>query len=193
MPEFDDAPKTENDSAVQPEPSQEGWWLRSRLHVALFVVAVVAVECGIAYLYIPSAAETAALAGTTLPATPEVDAPAMIAETTDAEIEAQAEVDLGEFDVTAYQPISNTTLRISFHLFGTIRAEDRAAFDKAWQQSRHRFRDQVITIVRSSDLTELTDAGLGLIKRKILEKTNRILGKPYLHAIFFSEFSFIEQ
>jgi len=42
-------------------------------------------------------------------------------------------------------------------------------------------------------VTDLTDAGLGLLKRKILEKSNRILGRPLLQTIIFSEFSFVEQ
>jgi hypothetical protein len=51
----------------------------------------------------------------------------------------------------------------------------------------------VIVTLRSSELGDLTDAGLGLIKRRILEKTNRTLGKPYLRSVIFSDFSFIEQ
>ena len=41
--------------------------------------------------------------------------------------------------------------------------------------------------------SDLTEAGLGLIKRKILEKTNRALGKPLLQEAVFSKFSFIER
>jgi flagellar FliL protein len=51
----------------------------------------------------------------------------------------------------------------------------------------------VIVIVRSAEITDLTDAGLGLIKRKIMEKTNRMIGKSMLHSVIFSDFSFIEQ
>jgi len=103
------------------------------------------------------------------------------------------EVDLGEFHVVSFQPRSNTTLRIDFHLYGTIHPDDEEKFDLAWQENTHRFRDQVIVTVRGCELSELTDAGLGLIKRRILEKSNRILGKPLLQAVIFSEFSFIEQ
>ena len=42
-------------------------------------------------------------------------------------------------------------------------------------------------------MTDLTDAGLGLIKRMILEKSNRALGKPLLHEAIFSRFSFEER
>ncbi len=111
----------------------------------------------------------------------------------DSAIHDQTEVDLGEFTVTAFQPLTNTTTRIDFHLFGTTSAEDVAGFQKAWEENKHRLRDQVIVTLRSSEPSELTDAGLGLIKRRILEKTNRTLGKPYLRSVIFSDFSFIEQ
>src|SRR5436853_128840 len=45
----------------------------------------------------------------------------------------------------------------------------------------------------ADEVTDLTDAGLGLIKRRILETTNKTLGKPLLQGVVFSEFSFVEQ
>ena len=102
-------------------------------------------------------------------------------------------MDLGEFNVTSYQPVSNTTLRIDFHLYGTITAEGQKEFMKQLEENLHRFRDQVIITVRSSEITDLTDAGLGLVKRKIMDKTNRMLGKPFLQSVIFSDFSFLEQ
>lgn len=107
--------------------------------------------------------------------------------------DGQMEVDLGEFSVTCYQPSTNTNLRIEFHLFGTIRREDQEAFNSAYADSTHRIREQVIVTVRAAEPSDLTDAGLGLIKRRILEKTNRLLGKPLLTSLVVSEFSFIEQ
>jgi flagellar basal body-associated protein FliL len=47
--------------------------------------------------------------------------------------------------------------------------------------------------VRGSEIEDLTDAGLGLIKRRILERTNKALGKPLIKNVIFSEFSFVEQ
>jgi len=103
------------------------------------------------------------------------------------------EVDLGEFTVTGYQPVSNATLFISFHLYGTIRHKDSDEFSSRLDDSKHRIRDNVIVIIRSAEITDLTDAGLGLIKRRILETTNKTLGKPLLQGVVFSDFSFIEQ
>ena len=61
------------------------------------------------------------------------------------------------------------------------------------EENKHRFREQVLVTVRAADLTELTDAGLGLMKRKILERANHTLGKPLLETVVVSDFSFIEQ
>jgi len=102
-------------------------------------------------------------------------------------------VDLREYRISAFQPLSSTTLRIDFHLFGTVADEEAAEFEKRFLQNQHRIREQVIITVRSANINDLTDAGLGLIKRRILDKTNRLLGKPYLTSVIFSDFSFIEQ
>jgi flagellar FliL protein len=111
----------------------------------------------------------------------------------DADPSDQVEVVLGEFSVTAFQPATNTTLRIEFSLYGAVGAKEQKEFMTALEENQHRFREQVIVIVRSAEITDLTDAGLGLIKRKIMEKTNRMIGKSMLHSVIFSDFSFIEQ
>jgi len=167
----------------------------TKVKILGFFIVVIAVECVAAYLYLPSAAETAALAEASLAAGDE----ATLSDDDDEEAKKeeelinQVEVSLGEFSVTAFQPISNTTLRIDFQLFGTVGNEDHSEFLDLLDENQHRFREQVIVTVRSAKITDLTDAGLGLVKRKILEKTNRILGKPLLRAVIFSDFSFLEQ
>lgn len=103
------------------------------------------------------------------------------------------EVDLGNFTVSGFQPASNSTLFITFHLYGTVRHKYAGEFNERLEENKHRIRDNIIVIIRSADITDLTDAGLGLIKRRILETTNRTLGKPLLQEVVFSEFSFIEQ
>ncbi len=105
----------------------------------------------------------------------------------------QEEVDLGEFTVTAYQPVSNSTLFISFHLYGTILHKHGEDFEQRLSDTKFRVRDNVIVIIRSAEISDLTDAGLGLIKRRILETTNKTLGKALLQSVMFSDFSFVEQ
>ena len=90
------------------------------------------------------------------------------------------EVELGSFNLGVHQPSANTTLNITCTVMGTIAEADQAEFDELLANNQNRLRERIIIEFRSADVTELTDAGLGLIKRRILEKSNTLLGKPIL-------------
>lgn len=178
------------DEGASPAPKNAA----GKIKAAAFIAVVIGVECAVAYFFIPSASETAAIAGASLgidPATGEV-APHE-AEESLAEVPDQIEVPLGEFSVTAFQPVSNSTLRIDFQLYGTVAAKDELEFFQRMEENRHRFREQVIVTIRTADVTDFTEAQLGLVRRRVLERSNRVLGKPLLRGVIFSDFSFIEQ
>lgn len=105
----------------------------------------------------------------------------------------EVEVELGKFNLMVHDPASNITLRVSFLLVGTVPDEESAEFAHLLEKNQHRLRDQVIFEIRNAQLSDLTDPGLGLIKRRILAKSNELLGQPLLQNVVFSEFSFIEQ
>ena len=44
----------------------------------------------------------------------------------------------------------------------------------------------------TAKLSDLEDAGLGLIKRRILEKSNALFGKPLLRSVVFADYTFVE-
>lgn len=162
--------------------------ITKKLLLAAIALAVVLVELVLAYVYFPSPQQAAALATQTVGdrPLPEVVVP-------DDTGRDQEEVDMGKFTVTAYQPASNMTLRIDFHLFGTVYADQKQEFIERMTARENRVRDHIYVTIRSVNLADLTDAGLGLIKRRILETTNQTLGKPLLQAVVFREFTFIEQ
>jgi flagellar FliL protein len=169
--------------------------LMGKLMLLLFMLAVIGGECVAAYLltsaYRPSGVPIAAgppkqAAGQGKPAREPEDASEK-GQTEDLE------VDLGKFDVNSFQPKANTTSIIDFHLYATIASSDKSAFNASIEQNKNRLRDQILVIVRSADLAELTEPGLGLLKRRILEKSNTILGKAFLQTIIFGDFSFTEQ
>ncbi len=168
--------------------------MKAKIQIMAGILVLVLLECVVAYLIIPSpqdvirAAEMQAQDGQADGAEVPQEVEPLSAN------EETVEVDLGDpFGITAYRPLSESTMRIDFHLYATIRASDEADFTASMEKNKNRFREQVIVTVRSSDEGELTDPSLGLLKRKILEKTNNILGKPMVHSIVFSEFSFVEQ
>ena len=189
------AEETSNPTEKPDEPSAaEGKSSRlAKIKVPAFVAAVILAECVLAYAILPSASDTAAMAETALGVNGESGAGDPDAPQDDGVPIDQIEEDLGEFTVSAFQPVSGTTLRIDFHLWATVAEKDYNEFSALMESSRNRFREQVIVTIRSADITDLTDAQLGLIRRKILEKTNRILGKPFLRTVIFSDFSFVEQ
>lgn len=161
-----------------------------------FLALIIGVECALAYYVFPTAEDIATLAqaqqavkGDALPAA-TVQPPE---ESELLDLKDRQEISLGEFTVTSYQPLSNTTLRIDFQLYGVVLAEDSDELMRLLEEHKHRYREQVLVIMRSAEMTDLTDAGLGLIKRKILEKTNRVLGRAILEEVIFSDFSFVEQ
>jgi flagellar basal body-associated protein FliL len=103
------------------------------------------------------------------------------------------EVELGGYNVTRFNPATNTTLAIDFELFGTVLADDVHDFEHHFENSKARIREQVTMTLHGAESDSLTDAGLGLIKRQILEKTNRALGEPLLKEVLFSKFNFVER
>lgn len=173
--------------------------------VTLFVGIVILVECLAAYTLIPSQAQVEAWA----------EAKAKSAAESAHEEHAddhggghdsghggghgghgtasEHEVDLGKYNIVVHQPAANLTLRVNFHLVGLVKGKDHAEFESVYTANQHRLRDQVLSEIRNSEVTDLTDPGLGLIKRKILAKSNELLGKPLLETVVFSDFAFIEQ
>jgi len=185
------------------------------------VGGIVLLQCVLAWLYLPGSGSAKAEA--------KKDTAARVEEKEnekdkegdaagDAHRESR-EVDLGKFSLTAFDPNSNTTLLIDFHLYGTVAVdasdkgakeatgehsakggkpgeageEDNSTFGKLFKRDQHRFRDQVIVIIRNATMADLADPSLGLIKRQILAKTNSLLGEPLLKEVVFSDFAVVQQ
>ena len=183
MPE-QESPPIEDTTEPLDETPGGGRAPLGKIKLLLMVLAVVLVECVIAYLWLPDVTESEARAAAESPDVAE----SLTSELAEEEEVTQIEVDMGDYSVTAYQPVSSTTLRIDFHLYATVGEEDSEEFLTLKEGNDARLREQVNVIVRGADIADLTDPGLGLIKRRILEKTNRILGKPLLRGVIFSDF-----
>ncbi len=107
--------------------------------------------------------------------------------------EETMEVDLGQYNVTRYNPASDKTLIVDFELFGVVLADEGADFTKQFEANKVRLREQVIMTLGAAEATDLSDANLGLLKRRILEKSNRALGRPLVREVLFSKFNFAER
>jgi flagellar basal body-associated protein FliL len=183
------------DSASSDAQPMTGSSIAARLKVLGVIGVVVIVECAAAYVYLPSAAVTAAVEN-------PVELEQRVEELMDEEVaqlptiseDDKKEVELDAFQIVYHDVAQTATYSISFTLFATINKEDSEEFTKRFKERQNRFKDQVMTTIRSSTPEELIDSELGLIKHKILNTTNRLLGgeKPLINGIIFTEYRFAE-
>ncbi|QDU55309.1 flagellar basal body-associated FliL family protein [Aeoliella mucimassa] len=188
-----DSPETTN------EPVKKGFGLIGLIKAVVVVTLIVVVEVGAASVFIPTAQDAESTARK-VAAAEEGDL-----EDEDAKAKAKAqeaallaekstlEANLGLFNVTRYNPENDTTLIVDFELFGVVLSDDESDFFAQFERNKVRFREQVIMTLGSADSTDLTDPELALLKRRILEKTNRALGKPLVQEVLFSKFNFVER
>ncbi len=162
-----------------------------------FVSILVIVQVVGASMFIPSAQDTERLAHQYVAASEGESASdgAHEGEAADDEHSGEdtIEVEMGSYNVTHYNPATNSTLSIDFDLYGSVLATDATEFEHLFEKSKVRVREQVIMTLHAADAKDLSDAGLGLIKRQILEKTNRALGHPMVREVLFSKFNFVER
>ena len=183
-------------SADEP-PRRKPSAVMSIVKAVAFVSILVIVQVVGAAMFIPSGEETAELAKQYVAAKHgEADGEGTHA-TDDHDAhdtgEETAEVELGTFNITHFNPAANTTLSIDFELYGSVLATDEEEFHHLLEKNKVRVREQVIMTLHAAGSKDLSDAGLGLIKRQILEKTNRGLGHPMLREVLFSKFNFVER
>src|SRR6478752_232193 len=147
--------------------------LFKNLKVTGILSAIVFVQCLVAYMFFPSTGENAANASS------KTEVAAQEAAHQKSVVHEQTEVDLGAFSLTVYNPNANNNLLVDFHLFGTVTGSgggeagaekepaaeegDAAKLEKLLKGHKHRFRDQILSIVRNSQITDLSDPGLGLL------------------------------
>lgn len=174
--------------------------MMGNLIIGAFVVVVVTAECAAAYFLLPSPQAVAAMAAEQVKKTEgeEKKKEGEHGHGHDHGDEkdhgaATVEVDLGKFAITSSQPQSNALMRISFSLWGAVEEAHLHEFQELYERHKHRLRQEVIFIVRQTDVDGLTDPNLVLLKRRIQDKANFILGENLLHGVVFSEFSFIDQ
>lgn len=169
------------------------------LGIVGFLTAIVGMECA-AVWFLLSRSETSAANVSDGASSPGAESSLSHADILNSPVSPDftpqadgAEVDLGEFTVTSLRLSTNTTLRVDFHLFGLVATGEVDQFNKVWPASVNRFREIVITTIRAAQPADLADPSLALIKRQILEKSNRLFGKPLIRSLIISNFSLVEQ
>jgi flagellar FliL protein len=163
-----------------------------------FVSVIVILEVAAATVFFPSAEDTRRTGEALVADNDEADAGEKGGQPNDGASEEHAgpgskEVALGTYHVVSFNPATGTSMSIDFELFGVVLAEDEADFAERYLLHERRLNEQITIAIRSMESADFTDPGLGLIKRIILEKVNRALGKTLVREAVFSGFSFNER
>ncbi len=193
--ETTEEPVEEEEKAIKKKPAG----LMTLVKALAFLSVIVLLEVAGASMLVPSAKETSEIAEKLASAEArrdlegEGETAGSEADTATLASQDMREVSLGNFHVLTYNPKTGSSLNVDFELYGTVLEEEEGDFFQLYDANQIRIREQILVTIRGTEVTDLTEAGLGLIKRKILEKTNRALGKPLLHEAVFSKFSFIER
>lgn len=101
------------------------------------------------------------------------------------------EMEIGQFSITRYNVEADSTINVDFEVFVTVLADDEDELIDTFEANRNRVREQINLTVQGASLADLNDRGLGLIKRQILEKINRVLGKPLVREVLLTRFNFV--
>ncbi len=190
----------EKESESTGKKANKGPGLMTLIKAVAFVSVIVLLQIAAASMILPSAEETATIASelatTNLnedDSTKSDDDSASKAENPLFADGEMIEVALGNFHSLSHNPKAGSRINIDFELFATVQEDEHNEFVDLFAANEHRIREQVQVTIRGADLSDFTDPTLGLIKRRILEKINRALGKPLLHEAIFSKFSFEER
>lgn len=164
-----------------------------------FVSIVILLEIVAASMLIPDADATQAIAEdlaeakqADLEAVEELE-PGESADDESSPLGKMVEVHLDSHHIRHTSAETGSSMTVNFDLWGTVLADDAGEFDELYATNQQRINEQVTITVRGMEVTDFADPSLDLIKRKILEKTNRALGKPLLNDALIVDFSFVER
>lgn len=172
--------------------------LMTLIKAAAILSVLVIVQVVAAAFIIPSPQETEQLARDIVLAKQGDElTDALHDEPSEAETQEQeqdlVEVSLGQFSITRYNVQADKTFNIEFEVYGTVLAAEHDEYNSIYETNKNRIREQINMTIHSAEPADLTDKGLGLIKRRILERTNRALGKPLVHEVLLTQFNFVQR
>ena len=97
------------------------------------------------------------------------------------------------YTVQCFYMEADKTVNIDLEVYATVLADEQDEFDEIYATNKNRVREQINLTIQAAEPSELSDGGLGLIKRRILERTNRALGKPLVREVFLTRFNFVQR
>ena len=159
------------------------------LLILITVTAVVLAEVLVGFMLLPSPKKVQADVEKAVEKTTQKagEVPYKTAVVNAIQSEKQVEMTLGEpFNITEGD-VANIPFRLSVSFSVLVNKSDEDEFKKRYEANKSRIRNAVLVILRSSKQAEITDPTLGLIRNKIMVKTNEILGAPLVKEVLYTD------
>ena len=108
---------------------------------------------------------------------------------------SKVEVELGDgsFATTNEQAVTGISIQVRFKLFVTVAEKEQEEFQHLVEAHKNRINEAIIGIFRAASHDDLRDPELNVMKQKIREKVNRLLGTTAIIDVVFSGYSKMEQ
>ena len=166
--------------------------LMGKIIIASIVGTVILVETAVAVLLIPDPPEVASKIRADLKAEYQKsrEDSDLLGDDEDGPV---VEVGLGEFNITIHDMKAQSTYTIDCNVMATVGEKDETEFVELLELNKSRLREKVMIEFRNAKVGDLADSELGLIKRRILEKSNALFGKPLIRAVLLPDFNYYQQ
>lgn len=150
------------------------------------LLSVMLVQVAIGYFLLPGAGDSDVDDPAAVPA-PEEEAASV--DKTDI-----VEVEVGTFNSTNSKAVEGTDIHVSFAVSATVSSKNQATFEDAIKNIHPaRVRQAIERVTRSSSIENLNDPDLDVLKRKIREDVNKVLGKSYIIEVIVSDYKTMHQ
>jgi len=102
--------------------------------------------------------------------------------------EADQEIEIGAFNVTNCVALPETALQMTFHVHVQVPPDMVAEMQQRLEPRRNRVEQAIEIIARRASYKDLEDASLQLVKKRIREQVNEILGNKYVTEVIVRKF-----
>ncbi len=102
----------------------------------------------------------------------------------------QEEILVGEFSTTNDYASAGESIHLRFKLYATVVKTEAAEIKESVETVHNaRIRAAVIEVCRGASLDDLEDPELGVMRRKIRERINRMLGRTAVSEIYITDYT----
>jgi hypothetical protein len=100
---------------------------------------------------------------------------------------------VGRFDIRDHRPVEGVKLRLGFTLYVEAEESKAAALKSRVKSYEHRLRQEVITVVRTTDPADFQEPELERFRRRLVMRLRRTMPELGIVRVLLGEFEYLVQ